>query len=77
MEIKLTLEAARVNAGLTQAQAAEKLKVDPGTVSNWERGKTSPSFKYILDMSDLYQIPVSNFFLPSDATNSCEAEEET
>ncbi len=76
MEVKLTLEAARVNAGLTQAQAAEKLGVDASTIGNWERGKTSPSFKYILDMSDLYGIPVSNFFLPRDFAKS-ETEEET
>ena len=40
--MKLTLKAARINAGLTQKKAAEKLGVTEQTISNWENGITYP-----------------------------------
>lgn len=40
--MKVTLKAARINAGLTQAEAAQKLNVSKDSISNWERGKTFP-----------------------------------
>lgn len=41
--MKITLKAARINIGWTQAKAAEKLGVTEQTLSNWERGISSPS----------------------------------
>lgn len=38
MEIGKKLRQARTQAGLTQAQAAEKILVSRQTVSNWETG---------------------------------------
>ena len=41
--MKITLKAARINIGWTQAKAAEKLGVTDQTLSNWERGISGPS----------------------------------
>lgn len=55
---KITMEAARVNAGLTQAELAEKMGVSRASVTDWERGKREmrPAFFYmfckIVDMSE-------------------------
>ena len=38
MEIEKKLKAARVSAGLTQEQVAEKIMVSRQTISNWETG---------------------------------------
>ena len=35
---KISLAAARVNAGLTQAETAEKMGVTKRTIINWEKG---------------------------------------
>lgn len=36
--MKVTLKAARINAGYTQSEAAKKLQVSKDSISNWERG---------------------------------------
>ena len=36
--IQISLAAARVNAGLTQEEVAEKLQVSKKTIVNWEKG---------------------------------------
>ena len=56
MELFEKLRAARVQAGLTQEQAAEALLVSRQTVSNWETGKTYPDIVSVVKMSDLYGV---------------------
>ena len=56
MNIGDRIKEARLNAGLSQDQAAEKIMVSRQTVSNWENGKSLPDIASILTMSDLYQI---------------------
>lgn len=43
--LKITLAAARVNAGLTQKQLAEKCFVSEATIVSWEAGKSLPNTK--------------------------------
>lgn len=57
MKIKITLEAARVNAGLSQKEVAEHLKVSNKTVCSWESGKTFPSAEKIDALCKLYNLP--------------------
>jgi DNA-binding XRE family transcriptional regulator len=38
-----TLKAMRQSFGITQADLAHRLNIDPQTISRWERGKTAPS----------------------------------
>lgn len=41
-KLRITLEAARVNAGLTQPQAAQAVGVSVATILKWEKGITVP-----------------------------------
>lgn len=43
--LKISLAAARVNAGLTQKQMADKCLVSEATIVSWESGKTLPNAK--------------------------------
>jgi putative transcriptional regulator len=64
--MKLSLKAARVNANLTQNQAAEKLGVDVKTVSHWEKGDSYPDVPKIKAIESLYNIKYDDIiFLPS------------
>lgn len=60
MGIKISLAAARVNAGLTQKEAAKKIGVSITTIKNWEKGLTSPKFKLFDTICEVYVIPVDN-----------------
>ena len=54
---KITLKAARINAGLSQSEAAEKMGVNVMTVSNWETGKTIPDVGDFKRLCELYRWP--------------------
>lgn len=58
MEIDKKLKDARVQAGFTQEQVAEKVMVSRQTISNWENGKSLPDIVSIMNLSDLYQISI-------------------
>lgn len=38
-DFKITLAAARVNAGMTQEEVAKEMHVSKNTIVNWENGK--------------------------------------
>lgn len=59
----ISLEAARVNAGLSQKDAATMLGVNVTTLSNWERGKTSPDADKFKKMCEVYGCPIDLIFL--------------
>jgi len=65
-DLKITPAAARVNAGLTQRDVAEKMGVSTNTVINWENGKTVPSVSMAWRLSELYGIPLDNIFFVAD-----------
>ena len=67
-QIKISLAAARVNAGLTQDDVAKKLNVSNKTVGNWETGKVIPNSATIYVLSEIYKIPKDNIFLPLEST---------
>ena len=56
--MKVTLTAARVNAGMTQPEAAEALGIGVQTIINYETGKISPRIDTVLKMVDLYGVPL-------------------
>lgn len=65
-ELKITLASARVNAGLTQWQASIKLGISKRTLSNWERGVTTPPVDKALLICELYGVNYDNIiFLPN------------
>ncbi len=60
----ITLQAARVNAGLTQEKLAKLLGVHRTTLHNWETGKTSPDLTHLRRVSHITGIPMDYLFLP-------------
>ena len=62
-DLKISLAAARVNAGMTQKEVAKKLRVSHVSVINWEKGKSTPSYATMQALSRMYNIPIDNIFL--------------
>ena len=56
MEIGKKLKNARIEAGLTQEKAAEKIDVSRQTISNWENEKSYPDTISVIALSDLYSV---------------------
>ena len=72
----ITLKALRVNAGLDQKTAAERLGIVPETLSSWENAKSFPNVLQITKIEKLYSVKYSDInFLPSnvDLTENNEA----
>lgn len=61
--VKLTLKAARINAGLTQEQVREKTGVARSTLKNWENGKNLPRLDKLQKVCTLYGIPIEEISL--------------
>lgn len=61
---KISLEAARVNANLTQEKLAKILGVSRTTVCNWESGLTEPTLSQLRKISELSGIPMDFIFVP-------------
>lgn len=57
MVFKISLKAARVNADMTQEEAAKLLNVDKSTIASWENGKTQPKYTQCVKLSEIYGIP--------------------
>lgn len=66
---KITMKAARINAGFTQKAAAKKLKVSNKTLNNWENGKAIPKADKIDLICELYNMKYDNinFFNANNA----------
>lgn len=50
------LKNARIEAGLTQEKAAEKIDVSRQTISNWENEKSYPDIISVIALSELYSV---------------------
>ena len=53
--MKVTIKAARVNAGLKQTEAAEQIGVNPVTLASWEAERTFPRTPQLLKICDVYK----------------------
>lgn len=71
-KLQISLKAARVNAGLTQVEAAKKLGKSPNTIILWENGTIVPDRANLYLLAGIYGISVDNIFLPRVSTNSRE-----
>jgi transcriptional regulator with XRE-family HTH domain len=60
MDIGAKIKNARLNANLTQEQAALALLVSRQTISNWENEKTYPDIISVVKMSDLYDVSLDH-----------------
>jgi len=61
---KISLCAARVNAGLSQKEAAMKIGITVKTLQNYENGKTSPNWNTVRKIEKAYAFPIDYIFLP-------------
>lgn len=67
MEIGSKIKKSRIDAKLTQEQAAETLGISRQTISNWENEKSYPDIVSVLKMSDLYGVSL-DYLLKGDST---------
>lgn len=56
--VRISIKACRVNAGLEQREFAEKVGVTVPTVISWEMGKTEPKLTQLRIISELSKIPM-------------------
>lgn len=69
MEIfRITLAAARVNAGLTQDNIAEKMQVSKQTIINWEKGRVIPKPAEFEMFCRICNVPKDNIILSKTLT---------
>lgn len=66
-QIRISLAAARVNAGFSQKEAAKRLKTSIRTIQNHESGKTEPAWGIVEKYSTLYNLPIDNIFFGSNS----------
>jgi transcriptional regulator with XRE-family HTH domain len=67
---KITLKAARVNAGLTQKEAAKLLGINFQTLSKYEKDSSTIPFALVEKASRIYSFPISCFFLGKKYENN-------
>jgi transcriptional regulator with XRE-family HTH domain len=63
--LKITLTAARVNAGYSLDEVAERLQKSKGTIINWEKGRTSMKITEFEELCNLYKISKDHINLPA------------
>ena len=61
--MKITLKAARVNAGYSLAQAAEMTEVDQSTVCRWERNGSKIPAVSCLKLCEAYGVDIKDIKL--------------
>ena len=57
-DFKISIKAARVNAGKTQAEIAKALHVGKQTIVSWENGKTSPTVEKAQAFCSFCDVPL-------------------
>lgn len=55
-KLRITLAAARVNAGLLQRDVSQRLGISVPTLVSWEAGKTVPTVDKAQDLASLYGV---------------------
>jgi transcriptional regulator with XRE-family HTH domain len=53
-KLRISLEAARVNAKLTQSQVCDALGISVSTLIKWEHGERMPDADKATDLANLY-----------------------
>lgn len=65
---KMTLKAARVNAGFSQKDASGRLNISNKTLCKWEKGASFPKADKIEAICDLYGVSYDDIiFLPGNS----------
>lgn len=58
MPMKISMSAARINAGFKQDEVAEKIGISRDTIRGWESGKRIPRVDHAYALAELYGLPV-------------------
>lgn len=61
--MKITLRAARVNAGLTQSESARRLGINRMSLLKYEKHPPTCPTRILTKMSELYATPIECFIL--------------
>lgn len=69
-KLKITLEAARVNAGLTQDQVAKKMQLTRATIIAWEKGRKILKIWELDALCEIYGLTRDDIFLPYNSAKS-------
>lgn len=62
--MRITLAAARVNAGYSMETVAKIMEVSPKTISNWEKGITPLSIGSFISLCQLYDMQTDSIIVP-------------
>mgnify|MGYP000569841770 CR=1 FL=1 len=65
--LRISLKAARVNAKLTQKEAAKRLGVCVATLQNYESGNSVPDWNTVRQIERVYGIQAENIFFESNS----------
>lgn len=68
--MKVSIKALRVNAELSQQEAADKIGVAPRTLQNWENGVTYPTAVQLVSICSVYNCTMADISLPVVLTKS-------
>lgn len=69
--MRISLKAARVNAGLTQDDVAKAVGISKNTIVNYEKGRSAPGIEMGKALARLYGMSIDDIiFLPEDCTLS-------
>lgn len=67
---RVTLTAARINAGFTLDEVAQRMHKSKGTIIAWEKGKSPISVQDFKELCNLYNAPMEHINLPFNSTQS-------
>lgn len=59
-EFKITIKAARVNAGYSQESASKAAGIARSTLAKWEEGRTEPRASDFQKLCALYKVPMES-----------------
>lgn len=68
--MEISLYACRANANMTRDEFAQAIGVSPGTIYNWESGKTEPNLASLRKISEVSGVPMDNIAIGSLSMNS-------
>ena len=63
-DYKITMAAARTNAGISQQKIADEMHVSRMTIHNWETGKVIPKPAELILYCNICKAPIEIIFLP-------------
>ena len=58
--INMNLKTLRMQHQLTQEQVAERLNISRQVVTKWEKGESTPSIQYCMELAQLYNVTLDN-----------------